>query len=440
MTTTIRMIPVDLIDPHPHNPRRDLGDLTELTASIAAQGIRQNLLLTAWAGRYRAVIGHRRLAAARLAGLTEVPAVVDDDLTAAQQLELMLLENIQRSDLSPVEEAEGYQGLLDLGVKVRQIAKATGRAEKTVTARLRLMKLPEQARQMVHTHQATLEDAAALQTLEDRPDLVAQAVKQLGTAQFSYALRTAQDTRKSDLAKAPLVAWCEQHGIPAMTDSEYRSGKLTKVGDGTTLAELDQLTLPDDLADVRYRPVGWYDGISLHRLLPADVDADQARAAEQQRLDDERAALIAEADALFAHRDEWIRAYCARKRIPAKDQLAILATIGPFVLAGGIHLNSFQVDMWLRPGAKTDYPDLDVRLARVAEWLPDADPAACLLAALHIEAGSPWSDEWRRLDGRLLYGLLVQLGYPMSDAERARITRPEDADDDAEDDAEDGAA
>jgi len=89
----IRLIPVDLIDPHPHNPRRDLGDLTELAASIKAHGIRQNLLLTPWGeeGRYRAVIGHRRLSAARLAGLTEVPAAVDDSLSAEGQLELMLL-------------------------------------------------------------------------------------------------------------------------------------------------------------------------------------------------------------------------------------------------------------------------------------------------------------------------------------------------------------
>lgn len=198
----IRMIPVDLIDPHPHNPRRDLGDLTELADSIMAHGIRQNLLLVPmhpdWPCedpdylsdgddgreycaacdtndrpsniRYRAVIGHRRLSAARLAGLSEVPAVVDYMLTEAQQLELMLLENIQRADLSPVEEAEGYQQLLDLGVKVRAIAKATGRAEKTVTGRLRLLALPDKVREQVHTGQATLEDAAQLQRFVDGTD------------------------------------------------------------------------------------------------------------------------------------------------------------------------------------------------------------------------------------------------------------------------------
>ena len=108
----LQNIPLNLIDPHPHNPRRQLGDLTELADSIRAQGVRQNLLVVpsdlqgdgTWA-RYTAVIGHRRLAAAKLAGLTEVPAVVDEGLSPADQLELMLVENVQRSDLSPEEEA-----------------------------------------------------------------------------------------------------------------------------------------------------------------------------------------------------------------------------------------------------------------------------------------------------------------------------------------------
>lgn len=114
MSTQIEFVPVDLIDPHPHNPRRDLGDLTELAESIKSQGIRQNLLLVpqhdqrdvSHTGRYTAVIGHRRLAAAQLAQLEDVPCVIDEQLTEAQQIELMLLENIQRNDLSPMEEAE----------------------------------------------------------------------------------------------------------------------------------------------------------------------------------------------------------------------------------------------------------------------------------------------------------------------------------------------
>ena len=98
-----RSIPVGLLDPHPHNPRRDLGDLTELAASIEAQGIRQNLLVVPSpedGGRFRIVIGHRRAAAARIAGVAHVPAVVDESLSTSEQLVLMGVENVQRAQLT----------------------------------------------------------------------------------------------------------------------------------------------------------------------------------------------------------------------------------------------------------------------------------------------------------------------------------------------------
>lgn len=173
----IPSLPVTDLHPHPHNPRRELGDLTELTGSIRAHGVRQNLLVVPnpdeAQGGYRVVIGHRRLAAAVAAGLDRVPAVVDRDLDEARQLELMLLENIQRQDLSPVEEGAGYQGLLDLGLTQAQISERTGRSAATVKARLRLVALPPGAREKVHVHQATLADAELLAKTLAREDVAA---------------------------------------------------------------------------------------------------------------------------------------------------------------------------------------------------------------------------------------------------------------------------
>lgn len=169
-------IPLDLIDPHPANPRTDLGDLTELVDSIKSHGVRQNLVLVPHPdepARYRAVIGHRRRAAAALAGLATVPAVIDTTLDERAQLELMLLENVQRTDLTPVEEAQGYQGLLDLGATVADVARKVGRSRKTVEARLCLVALPERARDVVHTHQASLADAELLARTLARPEVQA---------------------------------------------------------------------------------------------------------------------------------------------------------------------------------------------------------------------------------------------------------------------------
>ena len=110
---------------HPDNPRKNIGDVTELAESIKARGILQNLtVVPAENGMYTVIIGHRRLAAAKQAGLTEVPcAVVDMDYKT--QLSTMLLENMQRSDLTVYEQAQGMQMMFDLGVPVAEIVEKT---------------------------------------------------------------------------------------------------------------------------------------------------------------------------------------------------------------------------------------------------------------------------------------------------------------------------
>lgn len=212
-----RMVALDHLVPHPDNPRKDLGDLTELVDSIKAQGVRQNLLVVPDPGdpdRHMIVIGHRRAAAARLAGLTELPAVVDPTLTPAQQLELMLVENVQRSDLTVVEEADAYQGLLDLGLTKADLAKRTGVSKTTVAARLKLAAMPEAAKAKVGTGQASLEDAEALAEFEDDHEVHANLLTHLGTHDFRWKLQDARRIRerakKVEAARVHLMA----AGIP----------------------------------------------------------------------------------------------------------------------------------------------------------------------------------------------------------------------------------
>ena len=120
---TLTEIRVDQIDPHPENPRKDLGDLTELAESIKTNGIMQNLtVIPNNMGRYTVVIGHRRLAAAKLAGLSTVPCAVVYDMDHKTQLSTMLLENMQRSELTYVEQADGFQMMLDLGETVESFS------------------------------------------------------------------------------------------------------------------------------------------------------------------------------------------------------------------------------------------------------------------------------------------------------------------------------
>ncbi len=140
----IKMIKLSLINNHPENPRKDLGDLTELSESLKKQGILQNLTVIPAEdkpGEYYALIGNRRTAAAKLAGIDEAPCIIKTGLSKKEQLAIMLEENMQRNDLTVIEQAESFQMMLDLGETEDSIAQKTGFSKKTIRHRLNIAKL-----------------------------------------------------------------------------------------------------------------------------------------------------------------------------------------------------------------------------------------------------------------------------------------------------------
>ena len=178
MGITIEDLRVEDLHPNPTNPRRQVGDVTDLEASIRSQGIKQPLLVTPTGetdidghAQYRVVIGHRRLAAAKQAGLESVPAIIER-MDARREREVMLVENSQRSDLTPIEEADGYQGLLDLGVQVKEMAEKTGRSDRFVRRRLKIARIPQETRDMATDFsQMTLDQLDKLAEFESDPDM-----------------------------------------------------------------------------------------------------------------------------------------------------------------------------------------------------------------------------------------------------------------------------
>jgi ParB family chromosome partitioning protein len=149
----IRQIPIERITPNPRQPRvrNDEVELNELTTSIREHGVLQPLLITRGAEteRYILIAGERRLLAARKAGLETVPAIVRE-ATEQQLVELALVENVQRADLSPLEAAEAYRQLSeDFSMSHEEIANRVGKNRVTVTNTLRLLKLPPEAQQAV---------------------------------------------------------------------------------------------------------------------------------------------------------------------------------------------------------------------------------------------------------------------------------------------------
>lgn len=216
----ITNIDVTKLKEHPDNPRKNIGDVTELAESIKARGILQNLtVVPAEDGMYTVIIGHRRLAAAKQAGLTEVPcAVVDMDYKT--QLSTMLLENMQRSDLTVYEQAQGMQMMFNLGVPVAEIVEKTGFAETTVRKRLKIATLPTEQMQQAVERGGKLEDYVQIADIKNEKER-RELLKVIGTRDFEFSLSRAKrqqiEAEKTPLVKAELKAI----GAKAVKDQIY---------------------------------------------------------------------------------------------------------------------------------------------------------------------------------------------------------------------------
>ena len=166
-------IGIDHIHTHPENPRKDLGDLTELAESMKKQGCLQNLTVVpveGQPGEYYALIGNRRHGASKLAGLEELPCRIAEGLSRKEQLSIMLEENMQRNDLTIWEQAQGFQLMLDLGETEDTIAEKTGFSKKTIKHRLNIAKLDSktlQEKERQDGYQLTLTDLYELEKIKD---------------------------------------------------------------------------------------------------------------------------------------------------------------------------------------------------------------------------------------------------------------------------------
>lgn len=167
----VRMIPIDRLDPNPWQPRQDFGDLEELAESIRTKGLLAPILVRPRGERYQVVAGERRLRACRMAGLTEVPCI-EVDVSDSEMLEVALIENLQRKDLDPFEEAEAYRRLMDeFGYTHAEMARVLGKARSTITETLSLLVIPDEIRALCRQHGIT--SRRQLLTIARQPDPMA---------------------------------------------------------------------------------------------------------------------------------------------------------------------------------------------------------------------------------------------------------------------------
>ena len=171
---------ISQVEPNRKQPRHSFDDeeLGELAESIRQHGVLQPILVRPQIfGGYQIVAGERRYRASRLAGLTEIPAIIRE-LSDSEAMQLALIENLQRSDLSPLEEAMGYRALMDdFGFSQEDVARTVGKSRPAVANMLRLLSLPDEVKPLLEENKLSAGHARALLAIEDEQTVLAAANK-----------------------------------------------------------------------------------------------------------------------------------------------------------------------------------------------------------------------------------------------------------------------
>ncbi|MCH3973501.1 ParB/RepB/Spo0J family partition protein [Bifidobacterium tibiigranuli] len=462
---TLQDISIESIDPNPANPRQDVGDVSELAASIAEQGVQQNLVVVpSGENRYTVVIGHRRLAAARQAGLASLPCAIREwDETT--QREIMLVENTQRTDLTALEEGDGYQGLLDLGVSVEQAAQRTGRSEKTVRRRLSIAAIPQAARDKAATAQPTIEQWQAIAELDDQSDLQEQLAATAGTRDWDYTLSTTTEhaarRRWYEAAKTLLDQQQREYTSEEPNGGYYQTpegctqlallapGKPFEQQEAEWLEARDEGAQPVTRIGMRAwdgkRPT-WSEGIALYaqydikQVKQERAEREAARQRQREQAEAEQAPAKAHAATSLALRREFIAHLLELKTLPRNTSKGI-ALLAATAIQG---LITGRIDAWGRDSGEilqtlediglqdprnddendTDEGEYEGTGAIIARTIARLDPQRQTLALAYasIESSISWLD-WLQDDGLTqsitpLYAALETLGYQTSQPEQ----------------------
>lgn len=223
------------IEPNRDQPRKefDPAALSELAESIAQHGVLQPILLRPMvSGGYRIVAGERRWRAARMAGLSEVPAVVRE-MTDGEEMLFALIENLQREDLSPLEEARGYQQLIEAqGFTQEKAAEAVGKSRPAVANALRLLNLPEEIQQMVERGELSAGHARTLLSFKNQEDMLmaAQRAKEGASVRELEALAKKSAEKKEPQAVPRSSQPSQFYAEAQLAVSDYLGRKVKVAG------------------------------------------------------------------------------------------------------------------------------------------------------------------------------------------------------------------
>ena len=433
MENNIVFIELDKLYPHKDNPRKEIGDVTELAESIKSRGIMQNLTViprAAEEGTYTVIIGHRRMTAAKLAGLKSVPCIITE-MSERDQMATMLLENMQRSDLTVYEQAQGFQMMIDLGESIDKISEKTGFSKTTVKRRLKMAELDGEILKEVSSRQLSLADFDELAKIDDIESRN-KALKDIGTANFNQAVRSL--IKKQNIAKRlPKVREAIKNtGAKKINYSETYGGKYDAFGPTIYFYEWDEETPLFDLSKQNGRKLYYYIdedwgrvALYVDRPKAAPVKKSQAEIDRDKRMTETRERANEMSNTFRDLRKDFIE----KLKVTSSNREAVLkGALISAVLHGVTYVNSATNALLGVADVVNDYKG-GVYIEAIKSILAKGDSvsAKAIYATFadtgiyQYHAGSksefPWYYNCTTLDA--LYEWLVLLGYEMSDDEKA---------------------
>lgn len=440
MTTTD--IAIDRLHASPANPRRNIGDVSELAASISAIGLLEPLVVRPNDDGFEVVCGARRLAAATKAGLTEVACTVKE-MDDRAFLEAALAENLQRENLTVLEEAEAYAGLVKLGHSQRELAKQIGRSQAHISRRLSLLKLPAPALDALDTGRITIDEAITLARVP--ASKVAEVFKGKGSVSYEVGkvIREQEHAERVAAARAELA----KTGVTVIETIPTPAWKHRLDGpDGyghLKLTPEEHAGEPCHVAVIHWEKVELY-CTDPDRHGPAEEPADtpEEQAAQAARRAERESAFAAQAERK-ARRSEAIEA----RRAFAAGAIADVDAGGAVELTALLYAHCFYIEdpfdgqtadlLGLQKDTFNNTPAADQIKAFMAKGPRNRTRAVAAAAACLFETmatPSPYSlvDEHVRLHqeddeagARAWFAWLVGRGYELSDHDRELIPEPE---------------
>lgn len=251
-------IDIDLIEPNPEQPRTRFAEkaLEELAQSISANGIVQPVVVRPIGGRFQIVAGERRWRAAQRAGLRRIPAAIRE-VSDEKLLELALIENIQRQELNPIEEAKAYRKLIDsIGLTQEEVANRVGRERSLIATSLRLLRLPEDIKRMIEEEKLSAGHGRALLMVDQ-----ASVQRQLARAIIEKSLSVREAERAVKRAGRPKQS-ADAKKVTASSDANIRAAQTKLMRRFGTNVKI----LPKPSGDGGKIEIEYYGGADLDRI------------------------------------------------------------------------------------------------------------------------------------------------------------------------------